>query len=70
LIQRVSEFITTYDDRGKIGRFAGRKQLAEEIDEFTRELNSFGARFAVRIGYITPSHTLTVFRITVWWICI
>ncbi|KAF7341271.1 Pfs domain-containing protein [Mycena venus] len=43
---RVSEFINIYDDRGKIGRFAGRKQLAEEMDEFTRELNSFGARFA------------------------
>lgn len=29
------------------------------MDEFTCELNSFGARFAVRIGYITPSYTLT-----------
>ncbi|KAJ7020640.1 hypothetical protein C8F04DRAFT_1274856 [Mycena alexandri] len=46
LIGRVSEFMKTYDDQGKIGRFAARKQQSEEMYEFTRELNSFGARFA------------------------
>ncbi|KAF7341232.1 p-loop containing nucleoside triphosphate hydrolase [Mycena venus] len=46
MIKRASEFINTYDARGKISRFGDRKQLTEEMAEFTRELNSFGARFA------------------------
>ncbi|KAF7341135.1 Ankyrin repeat protein [Mycena venus] len=46
LIDRVSGFIEIYDELGRLGRFAGRRQLSEELDKFTRELNSFGARFA------------------------
>ncbi|KAF7341267.1 HET-domain-containing protein [Mycena venus] len=46
LIDRGSEFIKTCDQWGNLGRFANRKQLSEEMDKLTRELSSFGARFA------------------------
>ncbi|KAJ7302542.1 hypothetical protein DFH08DRAFT_905173 [Mycena albidolilacea] len=46
LIDRGSEFIKIYEEWGNLGRFAGRKQLSEEMDKLTRKLGSFGARFA------------------------
>ncbi|KAF8184506.1 ankyrin repeat-containing domain protein [Mycena galopus ATCC 62051] len=45
LITKASQFIEEYEDQGKHSRFAGHNQLAAQMAELDRELNSFSTRF-------------------------
>ncbi|KAF8143052.1 ankyrin repeat-containing domain protein [Mycena galopus ATCC 62051] len=45
VITKASQFIEEYEDQGKYSRFAGHNQLAAQMAELDRELNSFSTRF-------------------------